>query len=257
MILLYDAHNHLQDERLRAEDVRLAGCVVDGSCEEDWPQVSALAKKHTWITPAFGLHPWYIKERTPNWFDTMRRFLDGHSNATVGEIGLDRWIENPDVADQEKVFLQQLALAAERNIAASVHCLKAWGHLEECLKNHPRPNRGFLIHAYGGPPEMISNFEKLGAYFSFSGYIAHERKTKHRESFCKVRLQRLLLETDAPDMAPPPELSLVEGEINHPQNIERFYPYAAQLRQMSVEDLASAVEANYQRLFLAPSRASS
>jgi len=253
-MIYYDAHNHLQDERLTTAidvlpQIGLKMCVVNGTSEKDWPQVSALAKKHSWILPAFGLHPWFSAERSPKWLDTLRHFLDEHQNASIGEIGLDRWMQNPDVAEQEKVFCQQLALATDRKLPVTVHCLKAWGQLEQTLRDHEGP---FLLHSYGGSAEMVKVFSKQKAYFSFSGYFAHERKAAQREVFKKIPLDRLLLETDAPDMIPPPELQTIPADCNHPQNIQSIYKYAAQLWSIPETDLAAKMEQNFQRLFLAP-----
>src|SRR5206468_3835534 len=119
------------------------------------------------------------------------------------EIGLDRWIENYDLPLQEEMFVWQLRLAAERNLPVSIHCLQAWGKLLELLQKEPRPACGFVLHSYGGPREMIPPLMKLGAYFSLPGYFAHERKQKQRETFQAVPLDRLLIETDAPDQMLP------------------------------------------------------
>jgi hypothetical protein len=82
--MLYDAHNHLQDERLdpwrdeiiaQMPQAGIAEMIVNGSSEEDWPAVAKLAHEHPWIRPAFGLHPWYVKERGPNWLTTLRTIL--------------------------------------------------------------------------------------------------------------------------------------------------------------------------------------
>jgi TatD DNase family protein len=259
MIPLYDAHNHLQDERLTARldeilrelpTLGMKRCVVNGTCEKDWPQVDALAKQHAWIIPAFGLHPWFIKERSPNWFDTLRQFLDRNPGACIGEIGLDRWMRDPDVADQEKVFVAQLELAAERNVAASIHCLKAWGHLEDLLKRHRRPERGILIHSFGGSIEMAASLAKLGGCFSISGYFAHERKAAQRGVFEKIPVDRLLVETDAPDMLPPPSLIANDaGEVNDPRNLPKIYEFAANLFAILLPKFAEQMEGNFQKLF--------
>jgi TatD DNase family protein len=259
MIPLYDAHNHLQDERLAARleqivpelpALGIKGCVVNGTCEKDWPQVEALAKRFPWIVPGFGLHPWFAKERSQAWFDHLRRLLDSNPRACVGEIGLDRWMRDPDIEDQEKVFVAQLELAAERNVAASVHCLKAWGHLEELLETHSRPARGFLLHSYGGSKEMAASFAKLGVYFSISAYFAHERKSAQREIFKTIPIDRLLVETDAPDMLPPPELIACDsGEANDPRNLPRIYDFAAKLFRKPLDEFASRVETNFKSLF--------
>jgi len=244
----HDAHNHLQDERLASELEKIlrelpGRCVVNGTREKDWPWVEALAKRCDQIIPAFGLHPWFIKERSQSWFDTLRRLLDANSSACVGEIGLDRWMENPDLADQERVFVQQLELAAERNVAASIHCLKAWGPLEETLRKSRRPGRGFLIHSYGGSAEMVPVFAKMGGYFSISGYFAHARKAAQRKVFKQIPIDRLLVETDAPDMAPPAELT------NRPADIAAIYGFAAGVREIPLEAFAAQIERNFRTLF--------
>ena len=258
MISLYDAHNHLQDERLasRLEEILrkmpslgISCCVVNGTCENDWPAVAALAKRFDWIIPAFGLHPWFAKERSAGWFDALRRFLDQTPRATVGEIGLDRWIEDYDLADQEKVFVAQLEIAAGRNVTASIHCLKAWGHLEDVMKTHKLPARGFLLHSYGGSADVARSLAKLGGYFSISGYFAHDRKAQQREIFKTIPIDRFLVETDAPDMLPPPAFITHPSEdANDPRNLPKIYEFAARLVGLPLEAFAKRVEANFNSL---------
>ena len=262
--MLYDAHNHLQDERLdpwRAEIIAgvpqtgLAEMIVTGSCEEDWPAVAELAHQQAWVRPAFGLHPWYVKERTSEWATTLRHFLVSHPAAVVGEIGLDRWIENPDIESQLDCLRTQLALAVELDRPATLHCLRAFGLLEETLRSIPLPRRGFLLHSYGGPAEMIPAFVKMGAYFSLSPYFGHPRKAAQLAVFQAVPLHRLLAETDAPDMWPPDELNphplhAADGKtLNHPANLRVSYDLLAQVRGMSVAELEAVLVENYRTLF--------
>jgi TatD DNase family protein len=137
--MLYDAHNHLQDDRLKphlgtvmsaVQAQPIAKMVVNGSCEEDWPGVLALAQKFPQVVPSFGYHPWHVKNRTPSWQTHLSSHLD-QIPAAIGEIGLDRWIKDHDDARQEEVFIWQLRLAAKRNLPASIHCLQAWGRMLE------------------------------------------------------------------------------------------------------------------------------
>jgi TatD DNase family protein len=262
--MLYDAHNHLQDDRLDPwrDDIiamlpqtGLAEMIVNGSGEDDWPAVAELARQHAWVRPAFGLHPWYVKERTPQWATTLRQFLVDHPHAVVGEIGLDRWIENPDIEAQLECFRTQLALAVELDRPATIHCLRAFGLLEETLRSTPLPRRGFLLHSYGGPAEMIPSFVKLGAYFSISPYFDHPRKAAQFAVFKAVPLDRLLTETDAPDMWPPEEMNphplhTTDGKaINHPANLSVSYELLAHLHGIPLAEMQDLIAANYNALF--------
>ncbi|MFO1488285.1 MAG: TatD family hydrolase [Verrucomicrobiota bacterium] len=260
---LFDAHNHLQDERLAAQRddivlqlarVGIQGMVVNGSCEEDWPQVLELARRVPEVIPSFGYHPWYIRERTPAWQENLKHFLDAVPSA-VGEVGLDKWIRHHNLADQREVFVWQLRLAAERNLPVSIHCLEAWGTLLEILKAEPRPRCGFVLHSFGGPREMVESLAELGAYFSLPGYFAHERKSRQRETFKAVPRERLLIETDAPDQSLPPErvefpLPDANGKpVNHPANLGAVYRFAAELLESPMGELAGRVAENFRRVF--------
>jgi TatD DNase family protein len=260
---LYDAHNHLQDDRFAGRQAELlAACakagvarmVVNGSCEGDWPQVLELTRRHPVILPSFGYHPWYVAWRTPDWLKQLEIFLDQVPGA-VGEIGLDRWKPDLPYEQQEEVFLTQLKLAAGRNLPVSIHCLRTWGRLRELLRDHPRPARGLVLHSFGGPLEMVPAFARLGAYFSFPGYFLHERKLRQRETFKHVPPDRLLLETDAPDQLLPKDrnhfpLADAEGNpLNHPANLAEVYEGLAEFLGEQVESLAARVEENFQRVF--------
>jgi TatD DNase family protein len=262
-VRFYDAHNHLQDERFggrqqsiveTAASAGVARMVANGSCEEDWPQVAELAKKFPQVLPSFGYHPWYLHERTPQWQERLVEFLDSAPSA-VGEIGLDRWKPDLPYEGQEDAFVWQLRLAAERNLPVSVHCLRSWGRLRELLRDNPRPQCGFLLHSYGGSREMVEPLAKLGAYFSFPGYFMHERKVRQREAFARVPMERLLIETDAPDQLLPdaderfPLCDSAGKPINHPANIVRVYEFVAQHRGMEVKRFSLLVEENFLRLF--------
>jgi TatD DNase family protein len=268
---LFDAHNHLHDARLlpwRAEflaelpSLGVRGAVVNGTREDDWESVASLAAATPWVMPSFGLHPWYVNERTSAWRENFLRFLDAHPGAGIGEIGLDRWIEGHDPLAQADCFRWQLAVATERNLPATIHCIRARGALWDIIREGATPARGFLLHAYGGPAEMVAGFLSHGAHFSFSPYFLHERKSAQREIFKRLPLDRLLVETDAPDLAPPPErnprpLSGADGTpLNHPGNLLVAYGALAEIRGITREELAPLVAENFTRFFRGEARRS-
>lgn len=261
---LFDAHNHLQHERLapyRAQILRqlsetgVVKMVVNGTCEEDWPRVLALAKSAPQVIPSFGYHPWRVKKRSANWREVLTRCLDAVPSA-AGEMGLDRWIKDHDLAEQKEAFIWQLRLAAERNLPANIHCLEAWDELLDVLRTEPLPRCGFLLHSYGGPRAMIEPLAEMGAYFSLPGYFAHERKGAQREAFRHVPRDRLLIETDAPSQHLPQERvefplpdSSDGNPVNHPANLGAVYRFGAELYGIEIESLVRQVEENFERIF--------
>lgn len=286
----FDAHNHLQDAWLQPvrsqvwadlARIPLRCAVVNGTAENDWAEVAALAAANPWsdsdsparfaVLPSYGLHPWNVGNRTPEWREELDGRLRADARAGVGEIGLDRWIldrARPDdprlaglrrapVEEQLEAFSWQLALATELNRPATIHCLDAWGLLAQALRDTPPPPRGFLLHAYSGSPAMARDFAALGAYFSFNGYFLGDRQRAKREVFQLLPADRILVETDAPAM-PLPEArrafclsGLADGNvINHPANIAAVYAGLAETRAEPVDQLARQVEENFRRLFL-------
>lgn len=276
---LFDAHNHAHDAWLEPHaaqvdrDLRALGleaAVVNGTSEADWPAVAAFARRFAWARPSFGLHPWDAGNRSPDWREALRAHLAAEPEAAVGEIGLDRWMldgarpDDPRLAglrrapleEQREVFLAQLALAKAENRPVTIHCLQAFGALESALRTAEAPSRGFLLHAYSGPAELVPFFAARGGYFSFNGAFLGPRHAARREAFRLVPAERLLVETDAPAM-PLPEGRATHalpptpgGEaINHPANLGAAYAGLAALRDVTMLELAALVERNFRRLF--------
>lgn len=280
--MLHDAHNHLQDKRLAPHLARITASwrgaarepgrmIVNGTHPDDWPRVATLAAEHPFVRAAYGVHPWHASAPRPgDWLAQLSSRLDDDTRATVGEIGLDRWIidsARPDdprltglrrasMDEQISVFLPQLALAAERNRAATIHCLQAYNELMPLLRAQARPARGFLLHAYGGPATLVPELVELGAYFSFNPSFLDPRKSRQRETFKTVPVARLLCETDAPAMIPPQPWRTHKlppasdgAPVNHPGNIEAAYAGLAALRGEEQAALREDVSENFRRLF--------
>jgi len=253
----HDSHNHLQrfadPARIIAEmrAVGIAGCVVNGTGEDDWEDVASLAESHPdFVTPAFGLHPWKAHLRSGSWLATLEAYLDRFPTASIGECGLDGWVEQPSLAIQSEVFLPQLALARERRLPLTIHALKAWEPLFDAFAAEPPPEKS-LLHSFGGSPELVQRLAAMGGYFSFSGHFLHPRKVKVLEAFKSVPPDRLLLETDAPDMLPPPEFidhPLPDGQ-NHPANLPRIATGLAAALEISPDRLAEITAANHAGFF--------
>ena len=165
-----DAHAHLPENP--ADDGRItvpanAKILLNSTCAEDFPRVASLAEKFPGqIVPAFGIHPWFADERNGETERLLRKYLSDTYGATVGEIGIDRCRGN--AKSQEIIFREQLKIAAEFCVPVSIHCVRAFGKLEQILREFYDTGTlpPFLLHAYGGSPEQAKIFAKLGGVFS-------------------------------------------------------------------------------------------
>jgi TatD DNase family protein len=254
-----DSHNHLQDPRLEdtgqvleaMKRAGVGGCVVNATCQADWPQVAALAESEpNFVLPAFGIHPWHAHTAKVGWQDELAKLLAIHPRASIGECGLDQWISEPPMAIQRPVFIDQLRLARKLDRPLTIHCLKAWGALFEAFAEAPPPRR-FLMHSFGGSIEIARRLIPYGAFFSFSGHFLHPRKSAVLEVFRQLPRERILVETDAPDMLPPPSFILqhLPDHHNHPANLPAIGAALAAALGLSARELAQLTAGNAQRFF--------
>lgn len=261
---LFDAHNHIQDERLFRnldsvmERADLAGVVkmaVKGCSEEDWPRVVEVINRYpNACYPAFGLHPWFVFERSSLYLQRLEELLTTYPQASVGEIGIDHAVEKRDDAVQEHVFLEQLQLAWEYRRPVTIHCRRAWGRLIELLDQFGPFPYGLLIHCFGGSAEVATELVKRGAYISFSGSITRPNARKAGPAIRAVPLNRLLIETDAPDIFPhncatEPSLVLDLIPLNEPGYLGCTLRKAAELLAMTEQKLAEVTLRNAERFF--------
>jgi TatD DNase family protein len=259
---LFDAHCHLQDDRLmarlnfaleRAADTGIEGIMCCGTSEEDWTQVADLSPSRPYMLRSFGLHPSYVKESSPNWKQALIALLCEQASG-VGEIGLDHAIEDRNDREQEEAFLAQLQIARELDRPVSIHCRRAWDRMLALLGSFGKHGPGIVIHSYSGTAELVKPLAELGVYFSFSGSITRETNERGRAAVQVVPLDRLLIETDAPDLMPvlpadeTRDLNL-DHPVNEPANLVFILHKVAELRQIPAMDVAEHTWENANRLF--------
>ncbi len=251
---LFDAHCHLQDKGFGpdisgviagAHNSGVRRVVCCGTSEADWGRVAELKNQYyDFIVPAFGLHPWYVKAASPSWLSALESFLGGQPSG-VGEIGLDFAIDGLDKEQQQDVLSSQLELAVKLKRPVCIHCRKAWGALESIFKkNGPLPAGG-LIHSYSGSADMVPVWESYGLSISFSGTITYTNNKRARKSLAAVSPQRLLAETDSPDL----KAFGVTDKVNQPANIVLNINTMSELLKISREKCATLTYENAARLF--------
>ena len=250
---LYDAHIHLQDDKLSStlesdlQECRKNGIetwICAGTIPEDWAKIQKLQKQIFGLIPAYGLHPWFIQNDFDSWKEELRSSLSD-SSALVGEIGLDAQVE-VSWQKQVDIFLYQWDLALKLDRPVIIHCRKAYEELRELIKKEGSPGQGFLLHSYSGSKEQIEEFVRLGAYFSVGGNITSPTNKKAKLNAQSIPDERILIETDAPFMGPYVEGVKWEG-ANRPQNLLVVFRELAKLKKKEESKLSSQLEINFNK----------
>ena len=260
-----DAHAHLQDPRLaphlpqvfaRAAAAGVARIHVDATCEADWPAVAAIADAQPGARlVSFGLHPWFIRDRSARWLQNLRDVLAARP-AGIGETALDARLEDGLDADREAVFRAQFELSHELALPASLHCRDAWEPMLKILLAAPPHPAGLLIHAYSGPPDALPALAEKSVHVSFGGTLTRPQNVRARENAARVPAGRVLLESDAPDLPPTlpagAEKHLV-GEDGNLLSEPAYVPWVGQIvaevRGTTPGAIAAETTATARRLF--------
>jgi TatD DNase family protein len=204
--------------------------VVCGTCEADWEAVLAHATAHDQVLPMLGLHPWFVAEASTAWASRLEALLRSH-RAGVGECGLDFARKEADRAMQEAAFRAQLRLAHALHRPVAMHAVRAWGRLLDLLREEGVPTAGALVHAYAGSAETAQALQAMGVFLSFSGELLKADRPKLKEVLRTVASAHLLLETDGT------------------ADLAQLMAVAADLRGVSIQDLAAQTWENGQRCF--------
>lgn len=205
----------------------------------NFASVQNLCALHPSCAPAYGIHPMYVQHANPADLDVLRTYLQQPNVVAVGEIGLDFFVEGYDQQQQEFYFAEQLKLAREFDLPVLLHIRRA----QDTILKHLRQIkvRGGIAHAFNGSPQQAAEFIKLGFKLGFGGAMTYSRASKLRELARTLPLESIVLETDAPDI--PPDF-LARGEPNKPQYLPRIAQTLAELRGMTLEEIACATTTN-------------
>jgi len=254
---LYDTHCHLQASALeaqgealyqRAASAGVAGFVVCATEPGDWAPVLALAQRHREVLPALGVHPWYLPEGPPEaWLDDLEALLIRHPEAWVGEIGVDR-TAGPPLTRQEEALEPQLALAGRLGRPCSLHCRRTWDRLGWHLARRAHPEVPVVLHSFGGSVEVARQFLGYNAYFSFSGSLTRDRNQRLPDVVRFLPRDRVLIETDSPDLLPQSLWRENPHRPNEPAHLVQVLARLADLWGLPGEEAAAVLETNVGQL---------
>ena len=251
--MLFDTHAHMDDrafdedrqalmESLPQQGVGLVmnpGCSLASSRNAD-----ALSRQYDFVYAAVGSHPDAADEVNEAVLEEYRQLCRNNPKIkAIGEIGLDYHYEDIPRELQLKAFRAQMALAAELGLPAIVHERDA--HADGMAVVDEFPTVKGVFHCYSGSAEMAAELVKRGWYIGFTGVLTFKNARKALEVAASIPLERLVLETDCPYMAPEP----FRGKRNHPGYLYRMAERLAELRGLPVEEIHRITMENGKRLY--------
>ena len=250
---LIDAHCHfdfpqfdgLRDAELeQGRSLGLRGLVIPGVRRPDWDRVRDTALAYEGVFYCLGIHPWFVDEHSDADLAELRRRLKNRPERciAIGECGLDRLRGNLEM--QWPWFEAQLDLAREFGMPVVIHSVKTHDEVHRLLNLRQWSGRA-LIHGFSGSFQQASKLVDLGCFIGVGGVITHPRARKTRDAIANLPLEALVLETDAPDMAPE---GVPKGR-NSPRYLTDILYALAELRGETPEQLAPVLIDNVSRLY--------
>jgi len=254
---LIDTHTHLDFPDFDADRLQLLAdsralgverMVVLGVYQSNWQRMWDLVQTDSQLHAAFGLHPVYLNEHRPEHVLELEQWLSrlaGHPQlCAVGEIGLDYFLPELDRDGQQQLFEAQLQLAADFKLPALLHVRRSHAQVIATLKRF-KLQRGGIVHAFAGSREEAREYIKLGFKLGLGGAATWPQALRLRKVIADLPLDAIVLETDAPDMAP----AMYPNQRNSPQHLPDICRALAELMGISPEQLAKATTANACEVF--------
>lgn len=246
-----DTHCHLQHHRFDddREDViaraleALEWLVVIGDDIESSAAAVALSRDRVYA--AVGVHPYHAEAVDDAALERLRSLAAAPGVVALGEIGLDYFNEYAPRPAQRKAFAAQLALASELGLPVVIHNRESDADTHALLAEHMPALSGCIMHCFGSGPEFAEQCVALGCHISFAGNAAFPKAEPLRDAARATPLERLLVETDAPYLAPPP----LRGKRCEPQYVQHTGAALAAALELAPENLAAHTTANARALF--------
>jgi TatD DNase family protein len=256
-VKLVDSHCHLDDkqfdpdraeviERAREAGVERMMTIGTGNGPPDLEAALRLARKHSFIYATVGVHPHDAAKATPETFAAMEALAAETKVLALGEIGLDYHYDFSPRDVQHNVLVEQLKLAARAGKPIVIHTREAWDDTLLLLREHW--SGVGIIHCFSGGPAEARQALDLGFYLSFGGVLTFPKADALREAARLAPEDRLLIETDAPYLAPVPK----RGKRNEPAFMVETARRLAEVRGVAPEHIAEVTTANFERLLFAP-----
>ena len=251
--MLFDTHAHLNDPAFDEDREELmaglaekgVGYVMNAGCSlASSRDIVRMAENYPWLYASVGSHPDSADEVNEEVIQEYRKLCELSPKVkAIGEIGLDYYYEDIPREIQQKAFRMQMALAKEVDLPVIIHEREAHDDGMRIVKEFPGVTGVF--HCYSGSAEMARQLVNMGWYIGFTGVLTFKNARKAVETAERIPLERIVLETDCPFMAPEP----FRGKRNDPGYLYRMAERLAEIRGLSVEEVTAITTENARRLY--------
>ena len=255
--MIFDTHAHYDDEAFNEDRDAVLGSLADGgvglvvnicASRESLRKTEELIKKYSFLYGAAGIHPDYVGELDEAGMEEISRLADEEKIVAIGEIGLDFYWDIAPREVQKEWFLRQLMLALEKDLPVVIHSREATQETLEIMRRVYRESEGRLrgvIHCFSGSAEIAKEYTDMGFYIGVGGVVTFKNGRKLKEVVEAMPLDKLVIETDCPYLAPVPH----RGKRNDSTLLKLVIEEIAALRGMTAEEVERVTEENARRLY--------
>ncbi|MEH7354735.1 TatD family hydrolase [Neobacillus drentensis] len=252
--MLFDTHAHLNDTQYnedlqevinRAQNEGVTNMVVVGFDRPTIQRAMELAETYEFIYACVGWHPVDAIDMTDEDLVWIEELASHPKVVAIGEMGLDyHWDKSPKEI-QKEVFRKQIRLAKKVNLPIVIHNREATADIVEILKEEGAEEVGGIMHCFSGSPEVAQECVKMNFYISLGGPVTFKNAKKPKEVAAEIPLEKLLIETDCPYLAPHP----YRGKRNEPSYVKLVAEEIAEIKGLTFEDVAVATTRNAKKIF--------
>ena len=251
---MIDSHCHLDHEPLfknldeilkRSKEVGIEKLLTICTTFESFIKIKQLVKKDDIIYGTYGIHPHEAKNDKVTSSQIIDEINKNEKIIGIGETGLDFYYNFSDEKDQIKSFEEHIKASIKLNIPLIIHSRSAEKQMLEIFNEYKNHNLKILMHCFTGSRNFAKSLLDLNAYFSASGIITFKNSVDLQETFKSIPLEKTLIETDSPYLAPVPN----RGKKNEPSFVKYTAKKLADIKEISLSDLIKSTTSNFNRLF--------
>lgn len=256
-VMIFDTHAHYDDEAfdedreavLSSLQEKGVGTVVNiCASPASLKRISELTAQYSFVYGAAGIHPDHAGEVTEEMFEEISRLADTEKIVAIGEIGLDYYWDTAPHDVQREWFIRQLHLAVEKDLPVVIHSREATQETLEIMREAYKKSGGKLrgvIHCFSGSAEIAKEYTDMGFYIGVGGVVTFKNGKKLKEVVETMPLDKLVIETDCPYLAPVP----YRGKRNDSTLLMHVIAEIAALRGMTTEEVERLTEENARQLY--------